>query len=100
MNRHPNIEESCVFGIKLSELEEVVCAWVKLRDKSLGTTVDDIRAFCKENFADVKIPRYIKIVDEFTEQNTLGKLQRMKIADMYRQECKSLNHLFLLITSI
>ena len=88
LNRHPNIEESCVFGIKISQFEEAVCAWIKLKDKSSGTTVEDIRAFCKENFADTKAPKYIKIVEDFPEKTSLGKLQRGKFAEVFKQECK------------
>ena len=86
LSRHSNIKESCVFGIKVSQFEEAICAWIKLKDESLGTTVEEIKAFCKENFADVKNPRYIKIIDDYADKTSLGKLQRTKIAEVYRQE--------------
>ena len=78
-----------MFGIKVGQYEEAVCAWIKLKDKSVGTTIEDIKAFCKENFADSKAPRHIKFVDEFTDKTSLGKLQRTRMGELFKQECES-----------
>ena len=90
MSRHENVQEACVFGIKLNEYEEAICAWVVLKDKSVQTKAEDVIKFCKDNFADNKVPKYVKIVDDFDNKTLLGKLQRSKMAEIYREERKKL----------
>lgn len=96
LSKHPNVKESCVFGLKLDDYREAVCAWIQLIDKSIETTPEQIIQFCKQNFADAKCPKYIKIVDEFTDKTALGKLQRMIIANKFRQE-SNYNYTFIFI---
>jgi fatty-acyl-CoA synthase len=53
---------------------EEICAWVKLRPGAEATE-DDIKAFCRDQIAHYKVPRYVKFVDEFPMTVT-GKVQK------------------------
>ena len=77
-----------MFGIKLNEYEEAICAWVVLKDTSLQTKAEEIIKFCMDNIADNKVPKYVKFVEDFENKTSLGKLQRSKMAEIYKEERK------------
>jgi fatty-acyl-CoA synthase len=72
--RHPAIVEVQVFGVPDKRFGEELCAWVKLR-AGASLTEDDVKAFCKDQIAHYKIPRYVRFVDEFPMTVT-GKMQK------------------------
>jgi fatty-acyl-CoA synthase len=72
--RHPAIVDVQVFGVPDQRFGEELCAWVKLRAGE-SLTEDDIKAFCKDQIAHYKIPRYVRFVDEFPMTVT-GKMQK------------------------
>lgn len=72
--RHPKIQAVQVFGVPDSKYGEAVCAWIVLKPGQTATE-DDIRAFCQDQIAHYKIPRYIKFVDEMPMTVT-GKVQK------------------------
>ena len=63
-----------MFGVPDEKYGEAVVAWIKL---NAGATADadEIRAYCKEQIAYYKVPKYIRIVDEFPMTVT-GKIQK------------------------
>ena len=72
--RHPKIQDVQVIGIPDDRYGEEICAWVKLRP-GVSATEEEIRAFCRDQIAHYKVPRYIKFVDEFPMTVT-GKIQK------------------------
>jgi len=46
-----------------------------------GVTEDEIKAFCREQLAHFKVPRYVKFVDEFPMTVT-GKIQKFKMREV------------------
>jgi fatty-acyl-CoA synthase len=72
--RHPKIQDVQVIGVPDDRYGEEICAWVKLRP-GVSATDEDIRAFCRDQIAHYKVPRYIKFVDEFPMTVT-GKIQK------------------------
>ncbi len=72
--RHPKIQDVQVIGVPDDRYGEEICAWVKLRP-GVGATEEEIRAFCRDQIAHYKVPRYIKFVDEFPMTVT-GKIQK------------------------
>jgi fatty-acyl-CoA synthase len=63
-----------VIGVPDDRYGEEICAWVKLRP-GVAATEDEIKAFCREQIAHYKVPRYVKFVDEFPMTVT-GKIQK------------------------
>jgi fatty-acyl-CoA synthase len=80
----PGISEIQVFGIPDVKLGEEIAAFVKLTTDTT-TTTEDIKAFCKGKIASFKIPRYIKIVNEFPMTVT-GKIQKFRMRQMLVEE--------------
>jgi fatty-acyl-CoA synthase len=72
--RHPKIQDVQVIGIPDPRYGEELCAWVRLRDGE-SATPEEIRAFCQDQIAHYKVPRYVKFVDGFPMTVT-GKIQK------------------------
>jgi len=72
--RHPKIQDVQVIGVPDDRYGEEICAWVKLRP-GVSATEDEIRAFCRDQIAHYKVPRYVKFVDEFPMTVT-GKIKK------------------------
>jgi fatty-acyl-CoA synthase len=72
--QHPKIQEVAVFGVPDQKYGEAVAAWVRLHD-GVVLSEDEIRDYCKEQIAYYKVPKYIRIVDEFPMTVT-GKIQK------------------------
>jgi fatty-acyl-CoA synthase len=80
----PGISEIQVFGIPDERFGEEVAAFVKLKADA-ATTPEEIRAFCKGKIASFKIPKHIKIVNEFPMTVT-GKIQKFRMREMFVEE--------------
>ena len=63
---------------------EQVAAWVQVRDDSPLTT-EEIREYCAGQITHFKVPRYIKLVDEYPMTVT-GKMQKFVMRDQYAEE--------------
>ncbi len=72
--RHPAIADVQVFGVPDARFGEELCAWVKLRAGE-ALTEADLKAFCKDQIAHYKVPRYVRFVDDFPMTVT-GKMQK------------------------
>jgi fatty-acyl-CoA synthase len=81
---HPSIQEVQVFGIPDEKFGEQVAAWVQVKEgKSLSE--EEIREFCQGQITHFKIPRHIKLVNEFPMTVT-GKMQKFVMRDAYAEE--------------
>lgn len=73
---------------------EEVCAWVKLKDPSLGTKAEDFLPYCQGKIAHYKIPRYIRLVTEFPLTVT-GKVKKNEMRhitnELMQKSDKALN---------
>ncbi len=76
---HPAIVDVQVVGVPDVKYGEELCAWVKLRPGS-ALTADDVRDFCTGKIAHYKIPRYVRITEEFPMTVT-GKVQKFKMRE-------------------
>jgi fatty-acyl-CoA synthase len=75
--RHPHVADVQVFGVPDAKYGEEVCAWVIPR---LGQPLQEqeIRDFCKGQIAHFKVPRYVRIVEQFPLTAT-GKPQKFEM---------------------
>ncbi len=76
---HPAIEDVQVIGVPDAKYGEELCAWVKLRPGAT-LSVKELREFCTGKIAHFKIPRYLRITDDFPMTVT-GKVQKYKMRE-------------------
>lgn len=81
---HPEISEAQVFGIPDAKYGEQVCAWVQLRPGS-GLSAQDVREYCAGQITHFKIPKHVKIVEEYPMTVT-GKMQKFVMRDEMAEE--------------
>jgi fatty-acyl-CoA synthase len=84
--RHPAISDVQVVGVPDSKYGEELCAWVILKTGQ-SATEEEVRAFCKNNIAHYKVPRYVRFVDGFPMTIT-GKIQKFVMREVMMTELK------------
>jgi len=84
--RHPAIRDVQVIGVPDAKYGEELCAWIVLHPDAVAIE-DDIRAFCRDQIAHYKIPRYIKFVDCFPTTAT-GKVQKFVMRQLMEEELR------------
>jgi fatty-acyl-CoA synthase len=81
---HPDVADVAVIGVPDEKYGEEIMAWVQLREGA-GASGDDLKDFCKGRIAHYKVPRYVKLVDEFPMTIT-GKVQKFKMREAAIEE--------------
>jgi fatty-acyl-CoA synthase len=81
---HPDVADVAVIGVPDEKYGEEIMAWVQLREGA-DSSGDDLKDFCKGKIAHYKVPRYVKLVDEFPMTIT-GKVQKFKMRDQAIEE--------------
>lgn len=81
---HPDIQEIQVFGVPDAKYGEQVAAWIQLKE-GVNLSEDGIRQFCSGQITHFKIPKYIKMVNEFPMTVT-GKMQKFVMRDAFAKE--------------
>jgi fatty-acyl-CoA synthase len=84
--RHPKVREVQVFGVPDARYGEEVSAWIVLQAGETATE-DEIRAFCKDQIAHYKVPRYVRFKSELPMTVT-GKPQKFLMRDEMIDELK------------
>ncbi len=74
-----------VIGVPDPRFGEEICAWIKMRPGSSPLDVDGgVRAFATGKLAHYKIPRYVRVVEDFPMTVT-GKVRKVEMrAEMVR----------------
>ena len=85
LHTHPDVADVQVVGVPDPRYGEELCAWVRLREGAEPLTVDAVRAFCAGRLAHYKVPRYVRVVDEFPMTVT-GKIQKFKMRETSVEE--------------
>jgi len=81
---HPEIEDVQVIGVPDVKYGEELCAWVKLRPGS-ELSAEQVREFCVGTIAHYKVPRYIRVTQDFPMTVT-GKVQKFKMRETSVEE--------------
>jgi fatty-acyl-CoA synthase len=63
-----------VFGVPDPKYGEEICAWIVAKPGE-ELSEDEVRAFCRDQIAHYKVPRYIRFVTEMPMTIT-GKVQK------------------------
>ena len=75
---HPDVENCAVIGVEDGKTGEAVKLFIVTQNAQL--TVDDIKAFCRENLTGYKIPRHVEFRDELP-MTPVGKILRRELKD-------------------
>lgn len=75
---HPDVVDAQVIGVPDERFGEELMAWIKLRPRAEPITAESLRAFCAGKIAHYKIPRYVKLVDDFPMTVT-GKIRKVQM---------------------
>jgi fatty-acyl-CoA synthase len=81
---HPDIADVQVIGVPDSRYGEELMAWIIPRE---GTAITEelVRGFCRGKIAHYKVPRYVRVTDEFPMTVT-GKIQKFKLRETAIEE--------------
>ncbi len=75
---HPDVVDAQVIGVPDVKYGEELMAWVRLRDGAPELSAEAVREFCTGKLAHYKIPRYVRVVDEFPMTVT-GKVRKVQM---------------------
>ena len=77
---HPDILDAQVIGVPDARYGEELMVWVRLRAGAPELTAEALREFCTGKLARYKIPRYVRIVEEFPMTVT-GKVRKVEMRE-------------------
>ena len=77
---HPDIEDAQVIGVPDQKYGEEICAWIRMKPGRTALDADAVKAFATGKLAHYKIPRYVRIVDEFPMTVT-GKVRKVDMRE-------------------
>jgi fatty-acyl-CoA synthase len=76
---HPKVKYAEVIGVPDAKLDEVVMAFIELRERE-ACSEKEIIDFCKGRIANFKIPRYVRFVHEFP-MTASGKVKKYELRE-------------------
>ena len=79
---HPAVQTAQVIGVPDTRLGEVACAYVSLRAGERAAE-DELIAWAKQRCANFRVPRYLRIVDNFEAigMTASGKVQKARLRE-------------------
>ncbi len=78
LHTHPDVVDAQVIGVPDERFGEELMAWIQLRPDAEPITAESLRTFCTGRIAHYKIPRYVKLVDQFPMTVT-GKIRKVQM---------------------
>jgi fatty-acyl-CoA synthase len=75
---HPDIEDVQVIGVPDEKYGEEICAWIRMRSERRPLDAEAVRAYAGGKLAHYKIPRYVRVVEEFPMTVT-GKVRKAEM---------------------
>jgi long-chain acyl-CoA synthetase len=74
---HPKVLETAAIGVPVEQRGERVKVFVVLKSGETATE-EEIIAFCRENLAPYKVPRFVEFIDELPK-SAVGKILRRQL---------------------
>jgi fatty-acyl-CoA synthase len=86
---HPAVETAQVIGVPDARLGEVACAYVTLKANQM-VKEEELITWTKERCANFRVPRYLRIVDNFESigMTASGKVQKTRLREHALREFK------------
>ena len=84
---HPDIVDAQVIGVPDERFGEELMACVRLRDGAEELTAESLREYCSGNLAHYKVPRYVRVMDEFPMTVT-GKIRKIELREQASEYMK------------
>jgi fatty-acyl-CoA synthase len=82
---HPDVVDAQVIGVPDERYGEELMAWVRLREGAEPLTAQAVREFCAGRLAHYKVPRYVKVVEDFPMTVT-GKIRKVEMRQVSVEE--------------
>ena len=76
LHTHPDVQDVHVIGVPDARLGEEIMAWIRLHPGARPMTAADVRAYAEGQLAHYKIPRYVRIVEDFP-MTASGKVRKV-----------------------
>ena len=77
---HPDVLDAQVIGVPDARYGEELMVWVQLQPGAEVLTAEALREFCSGKLAHYKIPRYVRVVEEFPMTVT-GKVRKVQMRE-------------------
>jgi fatty-acyl-CoA synthase len=84
LHRNPKIEMAQIVGVPDQKYGEELCACIKLK-RGEKLSEQELKAFCRDQIAHFKIPRYVRFVEIFP-MTASGKVQTYLLAEQAARE--------------
>jgi fatty-acyl-CoA synthase len=81
---HPKVADAQVIGVPDERYGEELCAWVRPK-AGAELSGEELRIYGKGKIATYKIPRYVRVVDDFPTTVT-GKIQKFRMREISIRE--------------
>ncbi|CAN7215370.1 AMP-binding protein [Knoellia sp. LjRoot47] len=78
---HPDVVDAQVVGVPDARYGEELAAWVRMREGAEPMTAQSLREFASGKLAHYKIPRYVRIVEDFPMTVT-GKVRKVEMREI------------------
>jgi fatty-acyl-CoA synthase len=80
LHTHQDVQDVQVIGVPDARLGEEIMAWIRLRPGAPPMTAADVREFADGKLAHYKIPRYVRIVEDFP-MTASGKVRKVEMRE-------------------
>ncbi|MDN5893546.1 MAG: AMP-binding protein [Nocardioides sp.] len=77
---HPDIVDAQVIGVPDEKYGEELMAWVRMAEGSTPLDAESLKAFCSGKLAHYKVPRYVRVVEDFPMTVT-GKVRKVEMRE-------------------
>ncbi len=85
LHTHPDVVDAQVIGVPDEKYGEELAAWVRMRDGAEPLTPESLREFASGKLAHYKIPRHVRVVDDFPMTVT-GKVRKVEMREITARE--------------